>query len=154
LADQAVGPVGGCGQHRADLDGRVDGLHRVGVGHDVTRVLGRALVRVVVGLPGGAVVAVAVDLVADLPVLHAVPLGEVGVADPGRGLLGGAGAVVGGHHHLRPGAPCGAYEGVEVGAGSHVAAGRGVVGPVVDVGVGAAGIAQQLHSGVLEQVGG
>src|SRR5690606_24477353 len=141
-------------QHRADLDGRVDGLHRVGVGHDVPRVLGRALVRMVVGLPGGAVVAVTVDLVADLPVLHAVALGDVGVADPGRGLLGGAGAVVGGHHHPRPGAPGGAHEGVEAGAGGHVTAGRGVVGPVVDVGVGAAGIAQQPHPGLLEQVGG
>src|SRR5205085_3217829 len=33
-ADEPVGPVRGGGQHRADLDRRVDRLHRLRVGHD------------------------------------------------------------------------------------------------------------------------
>src|SRR5690606_4044631 len=92
LGHDGVGPVRGRGEHGADLDGGVDGLHGVGVRDDVAGVLGRALVLVVVGLPLGAVVAVAVVLVADLPVRDAVALGDVGVPDPGGGLLGGAGA--------------------------------------------------------------
>src|SRR5690606_8876910 len=154
LGHDRVRPLGGGGEHGADLDAGVDRLHRVGVGDEVAGVLGRALVVVVVGLPGGAVVAVAVVLVADLPVLDAVALGDVGVPDPGGGLLGRAGAVVGGHHRLGAGAADPGHEGVEVGVRGDVAAGGGVVGPVVDVGVRAAGVAEQPHARRLEQVGG
>src|SRR5690606_28574176 len=64
LGHDRVRPLGGGGGHGADLDAGVARLHRVGVGDEVAGVLGRALVVVVVGLPGGAVVAVAVVLVA------------------------------------------------------------------------------------------
>src|SRR5207237_10484215 len=53
--------------------------------------------RVVVGFPG------AVILVADLPILEAVALGDVPVADPVGGLGGGARAVIGRDEHLRGG---------------------------------------------------
>ena len=86
----------GAHQHRADLDRRVLGLHGVDVLHDVLAVGGRRMVAVQVGLEGPAVLAVAVDLVADLPVLDAVLLGVVGVVHPGGGLAGVAPGVAGG----------------------------------------------------------
>ncbi len=153
LAGDPVGPVARGGQHGADLDRGVDGLHGLGVGEDVAGVLLGALVRVVVGLPAAAVVAVAVVLVADLPVLRPVPLGDVGVPDPVGGLLRGAGAVVGDDHRLAAGGADGAHERVEAGAGGHVSAGGGVVLPVVDVAVGAAGVAHHLHARGAHQVG-
>ena len=149
---QAVRPVGRHGQHRADLDGGVDGLHRLGVGDHQVRVVGSALVGMVVGLPAGPVVPVAVVLVADRPVPGAVPLRHVGVAHPVGGLGRRAGAVVRDDHRLGADPPRRGHEGVEVGAGSDVAAGRGVVAPVIDVGVRAAGVAHHLHAGGSQQV--
>src|SRR5581483_5132490 len=93
-AGDAVRPGTGGGQHRSDLDARVGRLHRRGVLEQVGGVGRGAVAGVGVVLPVGAVLAVAVDLVADLPVLHAVVLGDVGVLDPRGGLGRGAGAVV------------------------------------------------------------
>src|SRR5271165_5860669 len=99
--DGAVGPaVAGQREHRPDLDRGIDRLH---VLHDVVRVGGGALAGVVVELPVGAVVAVAVDLVADLPVLVVVALGDVGVLDPSGRLLRRPGAVVRDQDGLRSG---------------------------------------------------
>jgi len=71
-------PAGAFGAGRAvgaDLDGGIDLLHRGGELEEVARV--------VVGTDGG----IYVGLIADLPVLDAVLLLYVGVADPGdRGL--------------------------------------------------------------------
>ncbi len=150
---QSVRPVAGHGEHRTDLDGGVDGLHGRGVRLDLPGVLVRRPVGVEVVLPTVAVDAVAVDLVADLPVLRPVALGDVGVANPVRGLLGRAGAVVGDQDRLGAGRPDRSHEGVEAGTRGDVTAGCGVVDPVVDVGVGAARVAQRADSGGLVQGG-
>ena len=100
----------------------------------------------------GAVVPVAVDLVADLPVLHAVTFVDVGVLDPVGGLLGGAGTVVRGQDRLGADPLRGGHEVVEVGARrGPAAAGDGVGLPVVGVRDGAAGVAQLPDSGCLHQ---
>jgi hypothetical protein len=141
------------GQHGADLDARVHGLHGGGVRHHLVRVHGGRLVVPVVGLPGAAVVPAAVVLVADGPVLRVVLLGDVGVPDPARGLLGRAGAVVRDDHRLGADPLRPRHERVKVGVGGHVPARRGVRLPVVDVGVRAARIADHLDAGGAEQIG-
>src|SRR6185437_14386615 len=71
-AHDAVRPGARRDEHGADLDGRVHGLHRRDELQQVGGVGRGAVAGVVVGLPLGAVLTVAGDLVTDLPVLHAI----------------------------------------------------------------------------------
>src|SRR6185437_4834471 len=167
-----VGPEARRGQHGADVDAGVGRLHGRHVLEHVVGVLGRPAViglaglvpdrdraaprrgvAVRVGLPVGPVGAVAVDLVADLPVLDAVAVGHVGVLDPGGGQRRGAGAVVDGDDRLRPGRLGGGHEVAEAGVRRVVPALGDVGLPVVDIGVGPARVAQRVDPGRLEQAG-
>ncbi len=166
-----VGPEAGGGQDGADLSVRVDRVDRRDVARHIGRILGRPAVvglgrlaadrhraaaqravTVRVRLPVGAVGAVAVYLVAGLPVGDPVVVGYVSVPDPRRGQRWRTGAVVEGDDRLGPDGLRGRHETGEPGAGRDVPAARGGARlPVVDVGVRAAGIAQRVDSRRLEQ---
>ncbi len=160
------------GEDGADLGVRVGAMHRGHVlGHagrvragpavvglrrlaaDRHRAAGRRGVAMRVGLPVGPVGAVAVDLVADLPVLHAVAAGQR-AGRPRGGERRGAGAVVHRDDGLRADGLRRGHEAGKAGVRGHVAAlCRGAGLPVVDVGVRAARVAQRVDPRGLEQPG-
>src|ERR1022692_1464049 len=161
---------------------RVDRLHGRDVGGDVGRVGGGTAVvglarlaaqdhrathrgggAVCVGLPVGAIGAVAVELVADLPVLDAVVVLDVGVAHPVGGDLrarlgravplpdGVAGPVIHGDHGLGPRLADDRHELAEAHRLRVVSDHVGVGLPVVLVRLAATGQPDQADPGAAEQ---
>src|SRR5579859_2738358 len=79
-----IGPVTGSRQHHAHLDGRVNGFHGLDQLHGILGVGGGSLLGMGVVLPVGGIAAVAVDLVANLPILDAVGVADTAAARVGR----------------------------------------------------------------------
>ena len=119
------------------------------------------VMQIVFPIEAGAVVAIAINLVADLPVHNVVVIGDIGVLDPGRSLAGLAatvvcriGPIVGGDHGLDA---CGndkvVHPIVEGGIGGKVAAVvQGLVGSadeVEDISIRTARIAEYVDTGCL-----